>query len=89
MEGYKGKPVRIQLEDDHRVFRCPYRLRFSKRDEVKLRCKELLNVGLIGLSDGEYAFATVMPIKKDVFGIWMEKHMYGDYCSINRKTKSN
>ena len=26
LEGYKGKPVRIQLEDDHRVFRRPYRL---------------------------------------------------------------
>ena len=26
LEGYKGRPVIIQLEDDHPVFRRPYRL---------------------------------------------------------------
>jgi hypothetical protein len=25
LEGYKGKPVRIQLEDDHPVYKCPYK----------------------------------------------------------------
>ena len=42
LEGYKGKPVRIQLEDDHLVFRRPYRLSVSEGDGVKSRCMELL-----------------------------------------------
>ena len=66
LEGYKGKPVRIQLEDDHPIFRRPYKLSLLERDGVKLRCKELLEAGLVELSDGEYACATVMPAKKDV-----------------------
>ena len=68
LEGYKGKPVRIQLEDDLPVFRRPYRLSVSERDGVKSRCIELLSVGLVELSDGEYACATVMPAKKDILG---------------------
>lgn len=31
----------------------------------------------------------VMHTKKDVFGNWTEKQMYGDYCLLNRKTKSD
>jgi hypothetical protein len=49
LEGYKGKPVRIQLEDDHLVFRRPYKLSLSERDGIKSRCKELLDAGLIEL----------------------------------------
>ena len=30
-----------------------------------------------------------MPSKKDIFGNWMEKRMYGDYRPVNRKTKSD
>jgi len=30
LEGYKGKPLRIQLEDDHLVFRRSYGLNLSK-----------------------------------------------------------
>ena len=68
LEGYKGKSVRIQLEDDHPVSRRPYKLSFSEREGVKLWCNELFDAGLIELSDGEYACATVMPAKKDTFG---------------------
>ncbi len=75
LEGYKGKLVRIQLEDDHPIFRRTYRLSLLERDGVKLRCKDLLDAGLIELSDGEYACATVMPAKKDVLGNWTEKRM--------------
>jgi len=89
LEGYKGKPVRIQLEDDHPVFRRPYRLSLSERDGVKVRCKELLDAGLVELLDGEYACATVMPAKKDVLGNWTEKRMCGDYRPVNKKTKSD
>ena len=66
LEGYKGKPVRIQLEDDYPVYRRPYKLSVSERDKVKKRCIELLSAGLVELLDGEYACATVMPAKKDI-----------------------
>ena len=89
LEGYKGKPVRIQLEDDHPVFRCPYNLSLSERKEVKLRCKTLLDAGMIELSDGEYACATIMLAKKDTFGNWAKPKMCKDYHPVNRKTKSN
>ena len=61
LEGYKGKPIHIQLEDDHPIFRRPYRLSVSERIGVQARCQELLAAGLIELSNGEYACATVMP----------------------------
>ena len=47
LEGYKGRPVRIQLEDDHPVFRRPYRLSLSEREGVRTRCEELLAAGLV------------------------------------------
>jgi hypothetical protein len=31
LEGYKSKSVHIQLEDDHPIFRRPYRLSASER----------------------------------------------------------
>jgi hypothetical protein len=40
-------------------------------------------------SDCEYASATVMPSKKDIYGNWTEKRMCGDYRRINKFTKSN
>ena len=48
---------------------------------------ELLSAGLVELSDGEYACATVMPAKKDILGNWTEKRMCGDYRPVNKKTK--
>ena len=56
---------------------------------MRTRCTELLSAGLVELSNGEYACATVMPTKKDIFGNWIEKRMCGDYRPANRKTKSN
>jgi hypothetical protein len=39
--------------------------------------------------DCEYASATVMPSKKDIYGNWTEKRMCGDYRRINKFTKSD
>jgi hypothetical protein len=89
LEGYKGKPIHIQLEDDHPIFRRPYRLSVSERIGVQARCRVLLAAKLIEFSNGEYACATVMPSKKDIFGNWTEKQMCGDYHPVNRKTKSD
>ena len=50
LEGYKGKPIHIQLEDDHPIFRRPYRLNVSERIGVQARCRELLAAKLTGRS---------------------------------------
>jgi hypothetical protein len=77
----------IQLEDDHPVFRSPYKLSFFESNGIKLRCKELLDAEFVELLDGEYACATMMPVKKDTFGYWIEQQMYKGYCLANKKTK--
>ena len=89
LEGYRGRPVRIQLEDDHPVFRRPYRLSLSEREGVRTRCIELQSTGLVELLNGEYACAIVMSAKKNIFGKWTEKRMCGDYRPVNKKTKSD
>jgi len=89
LEGYKRKPSHIQLEDDHPISRRPYRLSVSEWFGVQAGCRELLAAKLIELSNGEYACATVMPSKKDIFGNWTEKQMCGDYHPVNQKTKSD
>ena len=42
---------------------------------------------MVEFSNGEYALATVMPSKKDIFGNWIEKRMCGNYRPINKRTK--
>lgn len=56
---------------------------------IQTRCEELFEVGLIELSNGEYTRAIVLPSKKDIFGNWMEKQMCGNYCLVNKETKSD
>ena len=86
-KGYKRKSIHIQLEDDHLIFWRPYWLSVSERIGVQARCRELLAARLIELSNMKYAYITVMPSKRDIFGNWTEKRMYGDYNPVNRKTK--
>ena len=87
LEGYKGKSIHIQLEDDHPIFRRPYRLSAFERVGVQAHCRELLVASLIELSNGEYACATVMPSKNNIFSNWTEKRMCRDYRPVYRKTK--
>jgi len=75
------------LEDDYQIFRCLYRLSVSEREGIQTCCQELLATGLIELFNDEYACATVMPSKKDIFGNWTKEHMCGNYCPMNYKTK--
>ena len=58
LESYEGKSIHIQLEDDHLIFRRPYNSIFPRGLASKL----------IKLSNGEYACATVMALKNDIFG---------------------
>jgi hypothetical protein len=50
---------------------------------------DLLEAGLVELSHGEYALATVMLAKKGVHGNYTDRRMCGDYHPINRQTKSD
>jgi len=89
LKGYKGKAGHIHLEDDHPIFRRLYRLSIYESVGVKTRCQKLLAMGLIELSNEEYACVTVMSSKKDIFGNQAKKRMCGDYRLVNRKTKSD
>ncbi len=50
------------------VFRRPYRYSDMERDLIRSWTLDLLEAGLVELSHGEYASATIMPAKKDVHG---------------------
>ncbi len=41
------------------------------------------------LSHGEYASTTIVHAKKDVHGNYTDRQMCGNYCPINRQTKSD
>jgi hypothetical protein len=58
---------------------------------IQARTAELVEAGLVELAppDCEYASATVMPSKKDIYGNWTEKRMCEDYRRINKFTKSD
>jgi putative transposase len=84
-----GPGIRIELASDMPIFHCPYRYSDMERDLIRSQMLDLLEVGLLELSHGEYALATVMLAKKDVHGNYMDKRMCGNYCLINRQTKSD
>jgi hypothetical protein len=58
---------------------------------IQAHTKELVEAGLVELAslDCEYALATVMPSKKNIYGNWTEKRMCGDYRRSNKFIKSN
>jgi hypothetical protein len=83
--------VRINLTDDAPIYRKPYKQSKVERKMIQARTAELFGAGLVELasSNCEYTSATVMPSKKDIYGNWTEKRMYGDYRRINKFTKSD
>jgi hypothetical protein len=60
-----------------------------ERDLIRSWTLDLLETGLVELSHGKYASATVMPTKNDVHGNYTDRQMCGDYRPINRKIKSD
>jgi hypothetical protein len=87
----KGHEVHINLTDDALIYRKPYKQSEVECKMIQAQTTELLGAGLVELtsSDCEYASATVMPSKKDIYGNWTEKRMCGDYRRINKFTKSD
>jgi hypothetical protein len=66
-------------------FRQPYRLSEMEKALVQTWTSELLDVGFVEVSKGEYASTTMMPSKKDIFGNWTKRCMCGDYRLINKR----
>jgi hypothetical protein len=56
-----------------------------ERDLIRSQTLDLLEAGLVELSHGEYASATVTPAKKDVHGNYTDRRMCEDYHPINRR----
>ena len=83
----KGPGIRIELASDTPIFRRPYRYSDMERALIQSRSQDLWEVRLVEKSHGEYASATVMPAKKDMYGNWTDRRMCGDYLPINRQTK--
>jgi hypothetical protein len=54
----------IELASDTSLFRRPYRYSDMERDLIWSRMLDLLEVGLVELSHGEYASAIIMPTKR-------------------------
>jgi hypothetical protein len=84
-----GLGVWIELASDTPIFRHPYRYNDMERDLIRSRTLDLLEVGLVEFSHGEYASVIVMPAKKDVHGNYTDRWMCGDYHPINRQIKSD
>jgi hypothetical protein len=87
----KGQEVCITLTNDALIYCKPYKYSDAERKMIQARTAELVEAGLVELAppDCEYALATVMPSKKDIYGNWTEKRMRGDYRRINKFTKSD
>jgi hypothetical protein len=85
----KGQEVHINLTDNPSIYRKPYKYSHAQRKIIQARTTELVEARLVELAppDYEYASATVMPSKKDIYGNWTEKRMCGDYRRINKFTK--
>jgi hypothetical protein len=87
----KGQEVRITLTDDASIYRKSYKYSDAERKMIQAHTAELVEAGLVELAppDYEYASATVMPSKEDIYSNWTEKRMCGDYRRINKFTKSD
>jgi hypothetical protein len=53
---------------------------------VDERCKELHEVGFIQSSSSDFAAITILPAKKDLAKLWIEKRMCGDYRPLDLVT---
>jgi hypothetical protein len=84
-----GPGIRIELANDTPIFHHLYKYSDMERDLIYSRTLDLLETGLVELSHGEYASATIMLAKKDVHGNYTDRRMCGDYHLINWQTRSN
>ena len=83
--------MRINLTNGAPIYCKPYKYSDMEHKMIQAHTKELVEVELVELGslDCKYTLAIVMPSKKDIYGNWTEKRMYGDYRKNNKFTKSN
>lgn len=74
----KGQQVQIDLVDDTSIFCKTYKCNETKKELIKAQTKNVFNAHLVESLYEEYASTIVMLNKKDLFGNWIEKRMYGD-----------
>ncbi len=75
--------IRIELASDTPIFHHLYRYSDMEKGLIRSQTLDLLEVGLVECSHGEYASAIVMLVKKDVHGNYTDRRMCGDYHPIN------
>jgi hypothetical protein len=76
----------IDLTNKTPIYRGKHRLNKHEWELVDERCKNLHQAGLIQPSSSDFAAVIVMPTKKDLVGLWIEKRMCGDYRPLNLVT---
>ncbi len=82
----KGTRGWIILEDDNPIFKRPYKFNEVEKTFVQAWKLELLDIGLVELSKGEYALVTMMSTK-DIFGNWTKGCMCGDFHLVYKRTR--
>ena len=84
---FTGKPMKINLNSDHSIFKPPHKLGHIEWDFVEAQCKKLEALGFIQCStQSSYASATVLVRKKDVEGNYIDFRQCGDYRLLNMET---
>jgi hypothetical protein len=63
----------IDLINETLVYWRRHRLNKHEWELVDERCKELHEAGFIQLSSSNFVIATIMLVKKDSAGLWIEK----------------
>jgi putative transposase len=79
----------IDLTDETPIYQRKHRLNKHEWELVNERCKELHEASLIQPSNSDFTTAIVMPAKKDLARLWIEKRMCGDYRPLNLVTLQN
>jgi len=73
----------IDLIDETPIYRRRHRLSKHEWELVDERCKELHEAGLIQPLSFNFAAAIIIPTKKDLVGLWIEKRLCEDYRPLN------
>jgi hypothetical protein len=82
----KSMKFSIDLLDETPIYRRRHRLSKHEWELVDERCKELHEASLIEPSSSDFVAVTIMPAKKDLARLWIEKRMCGDYRPLNLVT---
>jgi hypothetical protein len=83
---YKTMQIFIDLTNETPIYQRTHRLSKHEWELIDEKCKELHEASLIQPSNYNFVAVIVMPAKKDVVKLWIEKRMCGDYMPLNLVT---